>query len=330
MLKGLYIMNENTFSMIYGQKEQEEIKKLVDIYEKLQTPEAIKINPGILKEAEVIFTGWGGPLMDKDFLDCAVRLKTVFYGAGSIKSVVTDEFWNRGVRITSAYAANAVPVAEFTLSQILFSLKCGWHFAIEVKLRKKYVPRDFVHGVYGSTVGIISLGMIGARVCEMLKGFDVKVVAYDPYASPELASSLNVSLCSLEEVFQRADVVSLHTPWLKETEGLITGKHIASMKQNAVLINTSRGAVVRENEMLEVLQKRPDLYAVLDVTYPEPPDEGSLLYTLPNVILTPHIAGSMGRECQRMGRYMVDELQRFAAGKPLKWEINRERAAIMA
>ncbi len=90
------------------------------------------------------------------------------------------------------------------------------------------------------------------------------------------------------------------------------------------------GAVVAETEMINVLEKRPDLYAVLDVTHPEPPAADSLLYELPNVVLTPHIAGSVGRECRRMGRYMVNELERFIHNEPLKWAVSQEQAKIMA
>jgi phosphoglycerate dehydrogenase-like enzyme len=111
---------------------------------------------------------------------------------------------------------------------------------------------------------------------------------------------------------------------------MITGAHLASMRPGATFINTARGAIVREGEMIEVLAGRPDLFAVLDVTYPEPPEPGSPLYTLPNVVLTPHIAGSMDRECERMGRYMVDELERYLAGEPLQWAISREEAANLA
>jgi len=172
--------------------------------------------------------------------------------------------------------------------------------------------------------------MIGRRVCELLRPHDVQVIAYDPYCSAEDAAGLGVRLCGLEEVFERADVVSLHTPWLKETEGMITGAHFAKMKQGASFINTSRGAVVREEEMIEVLKRRPDLFAVLDVTYPEPPAEGSGLFSLPNVVVTPHMAGSIGPECRRMGRYIVEELQRYCAGQPLRWALTREQAARMA
>ena len=135
---------------------------------------------------------------------------------------------------------------------------------------------------------------------------------------------MNVELVSLEELFRRADVVSVHTPWLPETEGLIRGAHIASMKQGATFINTARGAVVRERELLEVLAARPDLQAVLDVAIEEPPAADSQMYTLPNVLLTPHIAGSTGAECRRMGRYMAEELVRYAAGEPLRWPVRPE------
>jgi phosphoglycerate dehydrogenase-like enzyme len=111
---------------------------------------------------------------------------------------------------------------------------------------------------------------------------------------------------------------------------MILGSHLASMKRNATLINTSRGAVVREAEVVEVLEERHNLWAVLDVTHPEPPEPNSRLYDLPNVVLTLHIAGSQGSECRRMGRLVVDDLRRYVAGEPLEHEITRERAALMA
>ena len=294
------------------------------------TPPEIGRHPELLAEAEAIFSGWGAPRMDAEFLAAAPRLHTVFYGAGSVKGVVTDAFWERGLAIASAYAANAVPVAEYALAQILFSLKLGWRFARETRALGKYPPRNEVPGALGTTVGLVSLGMIGGMVARHLQAFDLKVLAYDPCCTAERARELRVELVSLDELFARGQVVSVHTPWLKETEGLLRGQHFAALPRDATFINTSRGAVVCEPEMLAVLQQRPDLQAVLDVTYPEPPVAGSPLYSLPNVILTPHIAGSMNRECARMGQYMLDELARHQAGEPLRWQISREAAARMA
>lgn len=330
MLKGIYLLAKGNKDLIYGPEEQRDIEKMIDISPIEYTPESIIHEPSLLHDVDIIMTGWGSARMDSAFLAKAPRLKAIFYGAGSIKGVATDAMWDREIVITSAYAANGVPVAEYTLSQILFSLKRGWHLAFETKRQGKFADRGHIPGGYGSVVGIISLGMIGRRVCELLKPFDISVIAYDPFVSKKEADALDVELCPLDEIFERADVVSLHTPWLKETENMIRGRHFASMKPSATFINTSRGAVVCEGEMISVLEQRPDIYAVLDVTYPEPPVPGSSLYTLPNVILTPHIAGSIGKECNRMGRYMVEELERYLKGEPLHWAISRERAKIMA
>jgi phosphoglycerate dehydrogenase-like enzyme len=329
-VKGIYLLNAADFDKIYGPDERRNIESLVDIYVPPQTAATVREDPAVLEDAEVIFSGWGLPAMDTEFLAAAAKLKAVFYGAGSIRKMVTDEFWAQGILITSAYAANAVPVIEFTLAQILLSLKRTWYYIFTARETNSYVPRQPVPGAYGSTVGLISLGMIGSGVARKLQQFDLHVIAYDPFATPEQAAELGVKLSSLDEVFERADVVSLHTPWLDETVDMIGGEHFARMKPNATFINSARGAIIREQEMIEVLQQRPDLWALLDVTYPEPPVPGSPLYTLPNVVLTPHIAGSLDNECRRMGRLMVDELGRYLRGEPLKWAISQEQARIMA
>jgi phosphoglycerate dehydrogenase-like enzyme len=330
MLKGIYILNRDAYEKIYAIDTRHQIAGLVDIIAPPQTAEMIRIDPSPLTEVDVIFSGWGMVKLDAIILGAAPNLKVVFYGSGSIRGFATDSAWDRGIRITSAYAANAVPVAEFTLAQIIFSLKRGWHYTSTIKNLGKYPPKVNVPGAYGSTVGIISLGMIGRMVAERLQKHDLNVIAYDPYVSEHEGAELGVKMCTLEDVFHHADVVSLHTPWLPETVGMITGKLIKSMKRGATLINTARGAIVNEQEMIEVLQKRQDLFAILDVTFPEPPEQGSPLYSMPNVVLTPHIAGSMDNECQRMGDYMFAELKRYLEGKPLQWEITREKASILA
>ncbi len=288
------------------------------------------MHPEILSEIDAIFSGWGMTPLDEILLAAAPRLKVIFYGAGSIHGFATDAAWDRGITITSAWAANAVPVAEYTLSQIIFSLKRGWYHALTIKREQAWIRQAPVPGAYESTVGLVSLGMVGRMVAERLQALDVNVLAYDPFVSTDDAAALGVRLVALDEIFRLADVVSLHTPKLPETLGMIAGDHFAAMKPGATFINTARGAIVREAEMTAVLTARPDLFAILDVTDPEPPVPGSPLYTLPNVVLTPHIAGSMDGECRRMGRYMIEECQRYLAGEPLKWAIDREKAKRLA
>ncbi|MDN4524074.1 hydroxyacid dehydrogenase [Fictibacillus fluitans] len=331
-MKGLFIMDEAPFDWVYPSDIREQIQALVDGDLPFLTRDQVMDNLSLLKDVEVVFSGWGGPTLDEEFLEAAPRLDAVFYAAGTVKTIATPASWRRNVRIVNAADANAVPVTEFTLSQILFSLKNGWRYVRSIQQERAYPEKSISAGAgaYGSTVGIISLSKIGRRVCELLEPFDVKVIAYDPYVSEEAARSLGVELCSLEEVFQRADVVSLHTPLLDETRGMITGEHLSLLKPNASFINTARGAIVREDEMIEVLAYRDDITAILDVTYPEPPLPGSPLFTLPNVVLTPHIAGSKGAECARMGQSMLEEFQRYLKNEPLKGEVLEKDMGIMA
>jgi phosphoglycerate dehydrogenase-like enzyme len=325
-------MDEQTLETVYGPEEQAELAKLIDIEPPAWGQSAIGRNLSLLRDAEIIVASWGVPVMDEAFLEAAPNLRAVFFGAGSIRSFTTPAFWERKIIVSSAYSVNALPVSEYTLGVILLSLKKFWSFAHNVRqgvdpwgnhLRK-------VPGNYGSTVGFVSFGMIARRLIQLLKPFDLKCIVYCPFLTESEAANLGVDRCTLSEVFRRSDAVSLHTPWLPETEGLITGELIASMKEGATLINTARGAIIRESEMTAVLCKRKDLTAILDVCYPEPPLPYSALLQLPNVVLTPHIAGSLGNECRRLGRSMIDELRRYLAGEPLQWQISEELASKLA
>lgn len=330
MTKALYILNEEAADMIYGPEERTEIEGLVDVIAPPQTAASAQSRPDLLNEVEVIFSGWGAPRMDEAFLNKTPNLKAVFYGAGSVRGFVTDTFWQRDLILCNAYAANAVPVSEFTLASILLSLKLAWRSAAANKGLAKMPAHREIPGAYGSTVGLVSLGMIGRLVCERLRPFDLNVIASDPFVTKETAEELNVEIVSLDDLFRRSDVVSLHAPLLDETRAMVRKEHFASMKPNAAFINTARGAIVDETGMIEVLIKRPDLHAVLDVTDPEPPEKGSPLYSLSNVTLTPHIAGSVNRECRRMGRYMIEELRRFLNEEPLQWRLSQEKARSLA
>lgn len=330
MHQGLIILDSNAYERIYGQEHLEAISSRLRLLAKPMTGSEALRRPDLLAQADVIFSGWGAPKMDVAFLAAAPRLKAVFYGAGSIRYFTSDEFWTRDIVVSSAYAMNAVPVAEYTLATILLSLKNYWYHAGEIKRLGRLTERIPCAGAYGSKIGLISLGMIGKLVRDRLRAFDLEVLAYDPYLSSDEADRLGVELVSLDDLFTQCDVVSLHTPWLKETEGMIRGRHFELMKSRATFINTARGAVIREAEMCEVLQHRTDLTALLDVVWPEPPSPASPLFTLPNVILTPHIAGSRDRECRRMGRLMIEEFDRWKRGEKLQWAISEEKSLTLA
>ncbi|MCE0497796.1 MAG: hydroxyacid dehydrogenase [Methylacidiphilales bacterium] len=329
--KGLFALEPPFFDLVYGGENLRQLQSLVDISGPSLSQEQILERPEVLREVELLFSGWGAPRLDRTFLEAAPRLRAVFHAAGSVKPLVTDEFWNREVALFNAASANAIPVAEFTLAQIILSLKRTWWYIREIERTSTYPDRSssvaYGPGAYGSVVGIVSLGRIGSLVREKLRILDVKVIVHDPFLTPERAGELGVEAVSLGELFRRSDVVTVHTPWLTETDGLINGGHFASMKRNATFINTARGGIVNEEEMVVTLIDRPDLFAVLDVVRNEPPPKESPLYRLPNVVLTPHIAGSQHDECRRLGRFMVEEAERFLSGRAPQWQVTRDQLA---
>lgn len=329
-MRALYILGERGYGRIYGPQERAAVAGLVDVYADPQTPESIAATPELLASVEVMLSGWGAPRLDAAFLEAAPNLKLVLYGAGSLRRVVTDAFWASGIQISSAAEANAVITGDFAYAQVLMGLKGAWRHALRLREQGVWSKEPVAAGLCGSVVGLISLGAVAQRVASLLGRHDLEVFAWDPYVDPAVAGGLGVTLVeSLDEVFREADVVSLHTPLLDETRGLIGSVQLRAMKPGAVFINTARAALVREDELVQVLRERPDLFALLDVTSPEPPPE-SPLYALPNAVLTPHIAGAQGVECRRLGRSMVDELRRFLRGEPLQHALTRASYARMA
>ncbi|MFW3624920.1 hydroxyacid dehydrogenase [Aerococcus viridans] len=271
--------------------------------------------------------------LTEEVLDKLPNLKVIFYAAGTMKGIVTDGVWKRGIRITTANQANAQPVAEFALGQILIAMKNTYDLARQVKENQGYLigpMRDDITGLYQTTVGITSLSAIGKQVIQLLKPFDVNIQVYDPYGTEGVADQLGVSLVSLETLFASSDVVTIHTPLLPDTEKMVNKDLLASMKQNTTLINTARGGLIDEEALVAVLKDRTDLTAVLDVTNPEPPEKGPVMYDLDNIVLTPHIAGSAGAERKRLGDAMAGEIAQYLEKDQLSFEVTEDMFNKMA
>lgn len=294
------------------------IGTLVDARFATKPEEAMPCLAGV----EAIVSTWGMPSVDASFLERVPRLRAVFYAAGSVKGFVSPALWSRGIVVSSSAPANAIAVAEYTLAVILLSNKRFWS-----AMRSAHsIPAP---GNYRRQVGIIGASRVGRELIRLLKGTDLEVWLYDPLVTGAEAAQLGVRRADLPELMAAADVVTLHAPNLPELRHMIAAGLLARMKDGATFINTARGALVDETALIAELQSGR-IFAVLDVTDPEPPAKGSPLYTLPNVIITPHIAGSMDQECQRMADFAIDELERFLAGKPLLNPITREMLARMA
>lgn len=286
----------------------------------------------VLADVEVLVTGWGCPPLDAAALSAAPRLRAVVHTAGSVRGHITEECWERGIEVSSAAAANALPVAEYTVAMILLTGKQVLERAREFGVTRR---RDDWLGVsqgvgnYGRTVGILSASLIGRRVIELLRPYDLRVLLHDPYVSDEAAAALGVRPVGIEELFASSDVVSVHTPLLPATRGLVGHDLLAAMRHDAVLINTARGAVL-DQEALTEAAAAGRIRAVLDVTDPEvlPPDHP--LWDCGNVTITPHLAGSQGNEWGRLADLAVAELGRWAAGDGFAHPVRRERLAYLA
>lgn len=284
----------------------------------------------LLPRAEVLVTGWGCPPLDAEVLDRAPQLRLIAHTAGSVKRLLADPgFFARGIAVTTAADANALPVAEYTLAAILMANKQLFRLRELYRQGRSRALTDPLAagpiGNLGRQVGLVGASRIGRLVVERLRGFDLEVLIHDPYLAPGdplLASARQVSL----DTVLRADTVSLHAPLLPATRGMIGARELARMRDGATLINTARGAIVDQAALIAELASGR-LNAVLDVTFPEVPEPASPLYDLPNVFLTPHAAGALGTEQARLGDLVAAEVARFCAGQPLRHALTAEAYA---
>jgi phosphoglycerate dehydrogenase-like enzyme len=279
----------------------------------------------LLGRAEILLTGWGCPPLAGSVLERAPALRAVIHAAGTVKGLVTDACWARPLVVSSAVTANAVPVAEYTLAAILFANKRV--FELQRRYRElrafRLWPDEFPDlGNFRKRIGLVGASRVGRRVLELLAPFDFEVLVSDPYLSEDQARELGARLCELDQLLSESDVVSLHAPSLPETRHLLDRRRLSTMRDGATLINTGRGALV-DQAALEAELVSGRISAVIDTTEPEVLPADSPLYELPNVFLTPHVAGAMGAETERMADLAIDEVERFAKGEELAHAVRR-------
>ena len=333
-MKAIFLCkNADVCHRVYDEGVVSKLRGITELDEAIYTKEDILSSADKFSEAEFVFSTWGMPIFSEEEIKKYLpNLKCVFYGAGTVQSFARP-FLDCGVKVFSAWAANAVPVAEFTVAQIILSNK-GYFLTNRLyhSSGNKAAKDAFnkCNGNYGETVGIIGAGMIGKLVIRMLKQYRLKALVFDPFLSDEKAKELGVEKCELPELFERAFVVSNHLANNEQTKGMLNYDLFHRMRENAVFINTGRGAQVVEDDLVRVLQERPDITALLDVTCPEPPVEEHKFYTLPNCLLTPHIAGSAGDEVSRMGEYMLEEYEKYLMGEACKYEVTHKMLETMA
>lgn len=312
-LNGAFVnFNAGSISKVYGDRNIARLQELCNLKDGVFSPE--DVDNGKLEDVEAIFSTWGMPCFTEEQMAKLPNLKAVFYAAGATDSFCQPLF-KHNVKLFSAWRANAIPVAEFALAQIILGLKNYFNISAGFKSKEMGIggQERVTYGMYGARVALLGAGEISTHLQKLLKNFNVEVIVVPSH--PERRT------VSLEEAFATCHVISNHFPDRSDNIGVFNKAMFASMMPGAVFINTGRGRQVNEADLISVFENRPDLTALLDVTFPEPPENDSMLYKLPNVHLSPHIAGSLKDELFRMSDYMVEEFIRFANGEDSVHEV---------
>lgn len=323
--------NSAQFNKVFTDEVLSELKNIAEISPKINKKN-IYNHVSWLEDCEIAFSTWGMPKFTEDELEKYLpNLKAVFYCAGTVQYFARP-FLNRGIRVFSAFAANAVPVAEYTSAQILLATK---GFFQASKNYRPFLIRSFAHanaspGNFKCKVGLVGLGAIGSLVAKRLTSPDIKLYAYDPFISNDKAKELNVTLVDLPKLFSECDVISNHLANKSELNNIFNYSLFKKMKKHSTFINTGRGAQVNEYSLALSLILHPSHTFVGDVIKHEYFPYINPLFWCHNAILTPHIAGSTGNEPQRMAYYMIDELQRFLSNDTPLYEVTIEALERMA
>jgi phosphoglycerate dehydrogenase-like enzyme len=302
---------------VYGPGRLKRIEEMTGLPPLHVEPAEVRDRLGELAGVEVILSTWGMPRLEAADLDRLPRLRAVLYAAGSVHPFAAP-LLERGVAVSSAWRANAAPVARTVLAQSLLALKGYFRNVREYRADPAVWQQAFMGpGSCGEAVALLGAGAVGCAVIDLLRPLGLRLLVFDPFLTAERAASLGVEKVAVEEAFAQGFVVSNHLADKDEVAGLIDARLLRSLRPGACFINTGRGRTVNEGDLAAVMAERPDLTALLDVTHPEPMPPGSPLWGLPNVQVSTHLAGAIQGEVGLLGDRMLDELGRILRGEPL-------------
>ncbi len=282
------------------------------------------------KDADVIMTGWGHCPLDAEILE-NTSIKLIVHTGGSVGDLVDQTIYEKGIKVISGNNLYADSVAEGVLAYMFMALRKLPDFVNNVRAGgwRPEGDGDYTEGLYDQTVGIIGVGAISKRVVKLLKPFGVSLKLYSGYLiDEEYLKENNATQASLEEIFATCKIVSLHSAMNERTKGMIGKEHFDLLQEGAVFINTARGAIIRENEMIEALKEKR-FRAVLDVFCKEPLDPDNELRELENVYCIPHKAGPTIDRRPYVTMRLADNIMKFMNGEEMELEIGSEYASRM-
>jgi phosphoglycerate dehydrogenase-like enzyme len=281
-----------------------------------------------LEGVEALITTWLAPKLDEAVLARNTTLKIVGHAAGSVGGVVTPAFYERGIPIVMANDIMAQSVAEWCL----MATQIGWNRFLDYSgigaIRSlEWSDRQLGRGMQDATMAIWGYGAISSRLITLLQAFGPKdILVYSGHMKKAQADKIGITLVDFDELFERGDVIHLLGALTEKNIGKLGAKQLATIKDNAVLVQAGRAMIADEDALLAELRKNRFM-AILDVHYTEPVPADSPFRNLPNVVLTPHVAG-YGRESLYVP-HVLEEFDRFFRGEPLTTEVKPDRAAMM-
>lgn len=259
----------------------------------------------------------------KRFFEAAPKLKLLCVMRSGVENVNMEAAREHNVVVSRAPGRASEPVSDFTVT-LMLAINRHIESASIVRHQNAW-PMTKARGkmLCNSVVGLVGFGVIGAKVAKKLSGFGTKVIAYDPYCKPEVAAQYGVELIpSLDDVLKRSDFVSLHARYAEGTKGMI-GKHeLSMMKPDAYLVNTARAGLVDEQALVEALQNKTIAGAAMDVYWEEPLQDDHPLYSLDNVLLTPHMAGAAGSVLARSLPYPLQAMEDYSNGAEISYRVS--------
>ena len=310
------LMDPALVDHFFGPEEQVQLQERLGVDPRAATTELPAASA--LADVELLITGWGAPDLSSGALELLPRLRAIVHTGGGVSCA--QEAAGRGIMVSSARQQNALPVAQYTMAMITLAAKDIPWASRTYPAQQRFIDREAEHadtGLDGRSVGIVGASTIGELVIRSLRAQDVHVAAYDPLLTDERAAALGVvRVDDLTSLAARSRILSVHAPDTPSTRGLISAEVLQSLPNGSTFINTARGALVDQQALVAELETGR-LRAILDVTEPEVLPPGHPLYFLPNVLLTPHMAGSMGTELRRLGASALREALRVQQGEDI-------------
>ncbi len=320
----------DVYNTFFTDKAIKEIEKLGEVkynpYEREYTREELKEE---LKDIDVVFTGWGATCYDEELLEKADKLKLIAHTGGSAAALISDELAKRNIILLSGNRLYAESVAEGALTYMLMSQRKMLQNISDMESYGWPSEYHFTKGLKNKTVGIVGFGMIAENLARILQAFDVNIKIYSSYLSKEKASEYNAEVCTLDEIFETCDIISVHSGLNAKNLHLIDKKYFSIMKDDALIVNTARGAVLNEDDLIAEL-KTGRIRAILDVYEVEPLPMNSGLRGLPNVILVPHKGGPTTDVREEVTLALCEDVRKYFNGcEKLTHEISLQYAKRM-